>query len=174
MDSGQKFIGRNREPRVQITYDLETGDAEARKELPFVMAVLSDLSGKTTETVPPVEKRSFQEFDIDNFGQRLAAMKPSVAFAVKNTLTGEDNLMVQLIFKSMDDFGPGAIAHNVPELDELLRVRQQLDRLKLMLDGKGGAEKMLAQALKNPALLRTLAAGDGNGAGNDQPPADAQ
>jgi type VI secretion system protein ImpB len=159
MDSGQKFIGRNREPRVQIGYDVEIGDAEVRKELPFVMAVLSDLSGKTTETVPPVEKRGFQEFDIDNFGQRIAAMKPSVAFPVKNTLTGEDNLMVNLTFKSMDDFGPGAIARNVPELNELLKIRTQLDRLKLMLDGMGGAEKMLTQALKNPALLRALAAG---------------
>ncbi|WP_277187826.1 type VI secretion system contractile sheath small subunit [Caballeronia sp. BR00000012568055] len=163
MESSTKIIGRNREPRVHIGYDVEKGDAEERKELPFVMAVLSDLSGKTTDTVPPVEKRAFQEFDIDNFGQRMAAMKPSVAFPVKNTLTGEDNLMVSLTFKSMDDFGPGAIARNVPELNALLEVRNQLDRLKLMLDGRGGAEKMLTEALRNPALLKSLAAG-GNAA----------
>jgi type VI secretion system protein ImpB len=159
MESSTKFIGRNREPRVHIGYDVEKGDAEERKELPFVMAVLSDLSGKTTDTVPPVEKRAFQEFDIDNFGQRIAAMKPSVAFPVRNTLTGEDNLMVSLTFESMDDFGPGAIARNVPELNALLDVRNQLDRLKLMLDGRGGAEKLLTKALRNPTLLKALAAG---------------
>lgn len=159
MDSGQKWIGRNREPRVQIEVDVEDGGAEKRKELPFVMAVLSDLSGKTTDTMPPVNDRKFLDYDIDNFAERLAALKPSVAFTVKNTLTNEDNLQVALTFTSMDDFGPGAIARNVPELSEYLKVRTQLDRLKLMLDGRGGAEKKLTEALRNPDYLRLLAAG---------------
>lgn len=159
MDSGQKWLGRNREPRVQIEMDVEEGGAEKRKELPFVMAVLSDLSGKTTDTMPPVNDRRFLEYDIDNFAERLAAMKPSVAFAVKNTLTDEDNLQVALAFTSMADFGPAAIARNVPELNEYLKVRMQLDRLKLMLDGRGGAEKKLTEALRNPDYLRLLAAG---------------
>jgi type VI secretion system protein ImpB len=171
MDSGQKWISRNREPRVQIEMDVEEGGAEKRKELPFVMAVLSDLSGKTTDTVPPVNDRDFLEYDIDTFAGRLAAMKPSVAFTVKNTLTDEDNLQVALTFTSMDDFGPGAIARNVPELNEYLKVRMQLDRLKLMLDGRGGAEKALTEALRNPDYLRLLAAGRNDaavpGASND-------
>lgn len=158
MDSGQKDIGNNRAPRVQIEYDVELGGAEKKVQLPFVMAVLSDLSGKPAEALPPVEKRTLQDIDVDNFEQRLAAMKPRVAFQVPNTLTGEKNLPVDITFASMDDFGPAAVARKVPALARLLQARTRLDNLRVFMDGKAGAEHLIAQVLEDPALLRALAA----------------
>src|SRR6516164_1062231 len=102
--SSQKFIARNRAPRVQIEYDVEVYGAQKKVQLPFVMGVLADLSGDPTEPPAPVAERKFLEIDIDNFDDRLKAMKPRAAFAVPNTLSGEGNLMVDLTFESMDDF----------------------------------------------------------------------
>ncbi len=155
--SSQKFIGRNRAPRVQIEYDVEVYGAQKKVQLPFVMGVLADLSGNPTEPLAPVADRKYMEIDVDNFDDRLKAMKPRAAFAVPNTLTGEGNLMVDLTFDSMDDFSPGAIARKLEPLSKLLESRQQLANLMTYMDGKTGAEELIANVLKDPALLQSLA-----------------
>ena len=155
--SSQKFIARNRAPRVQIEYDVELYGAEKKVQLPFVMGVLSDLSGKPSEPLPPVADRKFLEIDVDNFDARMKAMKPRVAFQVPNTLTGEGNLAVDITFESMDDFSPAAIARKVDSLNKLLEARQQLQNLVTYMDGKSGAEELVAKLLADPALLGTLA-----------------
>lgn len=111
--SSQKFIARNRAPRVQIEYDVELYGAQKKVQLPFVMGVLSDLSGKPVDPLAPLADRKFLEVDVDNFDSRMKAMKPRVAFQVPNTLTGEGNLSVDITFDSMEDFTPGAIARKV-------------------------------------------------------------
>ena len=136
--SSQKFIARNRAPRVQIEYDVELYGAEKKIQLPFVMGVLADLSGKPAEPLPPVADRKFLEIDVDNFDSRMKAMKPRVAFQVPNTLTGEGNLNVELTFESMDDFSPAAVARKVDALNKLLEARQQLANLITYMDGKSG------------------------------------
>src|SRR4030042_6675592 len=108
--SSQKFIARNRAPRVQIEYDVELYGAEKKVNLPFVMGVMADLSGKPEEALPALADRKFLEIDVDNFDDRLKAAKPRVAFQVPNTLTGEGNISVDLTFESMDDFSPAAVA----------------------------------------------------------------
>ena len=155
--SSQKFIGRNRAPRVQIEYDVEVYGAEKKVQIPFVMGVLADLSGNPAEPLAPVADRKYLEIDVDNFDDRLKAMKPRAAFAVPNSLTGEGNLMVDLTFESMDDFSPAAIARKVEPLRQLLESRQQLANLMTYMDGKSGAEDLIAKVLKDPALLQSLA-----------------
>src|SRR6266550_7610294 len=127
--SSQKFIARNRAPRVQIEYDVEIYGAEKKVELPFIMGVMADLSGKPEESLPSVDQRKFLEIDVDNFDDRLKGTKPRVAFHVPNTLTGEGNLQVDLTFESMDDFSPAAIARKVEPLRKLLETRTQLSNL---------------------------------------------
>ena len=156
-ESSQKFIARNRAPRVQIEYDVELYGAEKTIQLPFVMGVLADLSGKAEEPLPPVANRKFLEIDVDNFDDRLKSMKPRVAFQVPNTLTGEGNLTVALTFESMDDFSPAAVARKVDALNKLLQARTHLANLLTYMDGKSGAEELIANALKDPALLQALA-----------------
>ena len=158
MGSSQKFIARNRAPRVQIEYDVELYGAEKKIQLPFVMGVMSDLSGKSEEPLPPVSDRKFLEVDTDNFDARMKSMKPRVAFAVENTLTGEGNLPVDITFESMDDFSPAAVARKVEGLNKLLEARTQLSNLITYMDGKTGAEELIAKVLKDPALLNTLTA----------------
>ena len=154
--SSQKFIARNRAPRVQIEYDVEIYGAEKKVQLPFVMGVMADLSGKPAEALPPVADRKFLEIDVDNFDDRLKSMKPRVAFQVPNTLTGEGSLNVDLTFESMDDFSPAAVARKVDALGKLLQTRTQLANLITYMDGKTGAEELLAKALKDPSLLQSL------------------
>lgn len=156
-NSGQKFIARNRAPRVQIEYDVELYGSEKKIQLPFVMGVMSDLSGKPVEDLPPVSDRKFLEIDIDNFDERMKAVKPRVAFMVENTLTGEGQIAVDMTFESMDDFTPGAIAEKVEPLRQLLQARTDLNNLLTYMDGKSGAENLLAEVLKDPALLKSLA-----------------
>ncbi len=156
--SSQKFIARNRAPRVQIEYDVELYGAEKKVQLPFIMGVLADLSGKPSEPLPPVADRKFLEIDIDNFDSRMKAMKPRVAFQVPNTLTGEGNLSVELTFENMEDFSPAAVASRVDALKKLLEARQQLSNLITYMDGKSGAEELVSKLLQDPALLKTLAA----------------
>jgi type VI secretion system protein ImpB len=155
--SSQKFIARNRAPRVQIEYDLEVYGAEKKVNLPFVMGVMADLSGKPAEALPPVGERKFLEIDVDNFDERLKSMKPRVAFQVPNTLTGEGNLSVDITFESMDDFSPAAVAKKVEPLAKLLEARTQLANLLTYMDGKGGAEELLGRVMKDPELLKSLA-----------------
>jgi len=155
--SSQKFIQRNRAPRVQIEYDVELYGAEKKVQLPFVMGVMSDLSGNPSEPLAPVADRKFLDISVDNFDDRLKGMKPRVAFQVPNTLTGEGNLSVDLTFESLDDFSPGAIAKKVGALNKLLEARNQLSNLITYMDGRTGAEDLIANLLKDPALLQSLA-----------------
>ena len=156
--SGQKFIARNRAPRVQIEYDVEIYGSEKKLQLPFLMGVMADLSGKPTEALPDVGDRKFLDIDIDNFDARLKAIKPRVAFQVPNTLTGDGNLNVDITFESMDDFSPAAIAKKNDALNKLLEARTQLANLLTYMDGKTGAEELIAKVLQDPSLLKTLAA----------------
>jgi type VI secretion system protein ImpB len=155
--SSQKFIGRSRAPRVQIEYDVELYGAEKKIQLPFVMGVLADLSGKPAEPLAPVADRKFLDIDVDNFDSRMKALKPRAAFAVPNTLTGEGNINVELTFENMDDFSPAAVARKVDALNKLLEAREQLANLITYMDGKSGAEDLVSRLLKDPALLQTLA-----------------
>jgi type VI secretion system protein ImpB len=156
--SSQKFIARNRAPRVQIEYDVELYGAEKKVELPFVMGVMADLSGKPAEALAPVADRKFLEIDIDNFDERLKAAKPRVAFQVPNTLTGEGNVNVEMTFQSMDDFSPAAVARKVDALNKLLTARTELANLLTYMDGKSGAEELVGKLLNDPNLLKSLAA----------------
>ncbi len=155
--SSQKFIARNRAPRVQIEYDVELYGAEKKVQLPFVMGVMADLSGKPEEALPPVADRDVLEIDVDNFDDRLKAIKPRVAFQVPNTLTGEGNLSVDISFDSMDDFSPAAVARKVDGLKQLLEARTQLSNLITYMDGKTGAEELIGKIMNDPALLQSLA-----------------
>jgi type VI secretion system protein ImpB len=154
--SSQKFIARNRAPRVQIEYDVELYGAQKKIQVPFVMGVMSDLTGDAKEPLPGVDERKFLSFDIDNFDERMKSMKPRVAFSVPNTLTGEGNLSVDLTFESMEDFSPAAVARKVDALNKLLEARTQLSNLITYMDGKAGAEELIAAALNDPALLKSL------------------
>lgn len=156
--SSQKFIARNRAPRVQIEYDVELYGAQKAIQIPFVMGVMADLAGDSKEPPPPVDERKFLSIDVDNFDERMKSMKPRVAFSVPNTLTGEGNLSVDITFESMEDFSPAAVARKVDSLNKLLQARSQLSNLITYMDGKSGAEDLIAQALNDPALLQSLAA----------------
>lgn len=155
--SSQKFIARNRAPRVQIEYDVEVYGAEKKVQIPFVMGVMADLSGKPEEPLPQVGDRKALEIDVDNFDGRLKSMKPRAAFQIENTLTGEGNLMVDITFESMDDFSPAAVARKVGALNKLLEARTQLANLVTYMDGKQGAEELINKVLNDPALLQSLA-----------------
>jgi type VI secretion system protein ImpB len=163
--SSQKFIARNRAPRVQIEYDVELYGSEKKVQLPFVMGVLSDLSGKPAEPLPPVADRKFLEIDVDNFDSRMKAMKPRAAFQVPNTLTGDGNISVELTFENMEDFSPAAVARKVDSLSKLLEARQQLANLITYMDGKSGAEELVSKLLQDSALLQTLASAKKPGEG---------
>ncbi len=156
--SGQRFIKENRAPRVHIEYEVETYGARQKVELPFVMGVMSDLSGKSHVEKKTLDKRDFVEFDMDNFDQRMEAIAPRAAFNVDNTLTGDGKLAVDLTFKSVEDFSPGRVAKAIPSLAKLLEARQQLNDLLLYMDGKDGAQDLLDKLLKDPALLQALSA----------------
>jgi type VI secretion system protein ImpB len=154
--SSQKFIARNRAPRVQIEYDVELYGAEKKIELPFVMGVMADLSGNPAEPLAAVADRKFLDIDVDNFDERMKSAKPRVAFQVPNTLTGEGNLSVEMTFESMDDFSPAAVARKVESLNKLLTTRTQLSNLLTYMDGKSGAEDLIAKLLNDPALLQAV------------------
>lgn len=158
-DSSQKFIARNRAPRVQIEYDLELYGAEKKVQLPFVMGVLADLTGKplADSPMPPVADRKFVNIDAEKFDETLKTMKPHAAFRVPNVLTGEGELSVDLTFASMDDFSPEAVARQVDGLKELLEARTQLDNLLTLMDGKSGAEELMAALINDPTLQQALA-----------------
>lgn len=156
MSSGQKFVAKNRAPRVQIEYDVELYGAEKKVQLPFVMGVMADLSGKPSEPLAPLSERKIVEIDVDNFDERLKASKPRVQFSVPNTLTGEGNLAVEMNFENMNDFSPEAIAKKTDGLKQLLEARTQLANLVTYMDGKEGAEQLIAKVLADPVLLETL------------------
>jgi type VI secretion system protein ImpB len=156
-DSSQKFIGRNRPPRVQIEYDLELYGAEKVMQIPFVMGVMADLNGNVQDENPvPVDERKFLEIDADNFNDRLKAMKPHVKVSVPNVLTGEGNIPIDLTFENMDDFSPAVIARKVKGVKELLEARTQLDNLLTHMDGKSGAEDLISKLINDENLMQAL------------------
>jgi type VI secretion system protein ImpC len=155
--SSQKFIARDRAARVQIEYDVELYGAEKHVQLPFVMGLLVDLSGRSEEKVSAVADRKFLDIDIDNFESRMAAIRPRVVFAVPNTVLGQGDLAVDITFDSMDDFAPAAVARKVDVLAELLTARQQLVNLMSYMDGKSGAEELISKVLRDRgAALRLM------------------
>lgn len=150
-DSGQKFIKRNRPPRVHITYE-DPYDAQKNVELPFVMGVMADLSGDTPGTEKErLGSRKFLEFDMDNFEKRMGKIKPGTSFRVANKLSEKEGekLSVQLTFEKMEDFGPAAIARQVPPLRALLEERERLSNLLSYMDGKVAATKEMQDLLKD-------------------------
>lgn len=159
-DSGQKFIRRNRAPRVHITYE-DPYDANKLVEIPFVMGVMSDLSGNASDVAKPdFADRGFLEFDMDNFEKRMAAIKPGVSFRVANKLgdgAGEQ-MGVKLNFTKMEDFSPASVAKQVPALNKLLEARSQLSNLLRYMDGKVSAEDALKKLLADPELMAALKA----------------
>ncbi len=157
-DTGQNFIRRNRPPRVQISYQ-DPFKADHNIELPFVMGVLADLSGNSPGVAKPdLDNRKFLDYTMDNFRERMTAIEPGVTFMVKNTLdeSRSEKLSVNLRFKSMEDFGPAAIASQVPELAKLLRAREQLSNLLRYMDGKIAASEQIKTLLADPQLMAAL------------------
>ncbi|MFN0059369.1 MAG: type VI secretion system contractile sheath small subunit [Planctomycetota bacterium] len=155
--SSQKFVGRNRAPRVQIEYDVELYGAEKKVQLPFVMGVLADLSGNPKDPLEAVENRKMLEISVDNFDERLKAMKPRAAFRVPNTVSGQGEMSVDITFESMEDFSPAAVARKVEGLNKLLEARTQLTNLLTYMDGKVGAEELMAKIVEDPTLMQALA-----------------
>jgi len=156
-DSGQKFIRRNRTPRVHIAYD-DPYDAQQKVELPFVMGVMSDLSGNAAGVEKAdVGEREFLEFDMDNFDERMSKIEPGASFKVANKLGGEnEQLSVNLRFKKMSDFNPAAVARQVEPVAKLLEARESLANLLRYMDGKAGAEDNVKKLLSDPALMKAL------------------
>ncbi|HEY3982428.1 type VI secretion system contractile sheath small subunit [Cedecea sp.] len=152
--SSQKFIGKNNAPRVQIEYDVEIYGSQKKVELPFVTGVMADLSGHRAEPLMPIAERKFLTFDKDNFDARMRAITPRLSMRVDNTLSDDDSLLnVELDFTSMDDFSPGAIAKNVPELSRLMETRSRLAELITYMDGKASAEEVIKSLLEDPDFL---------------------
>ncbi len=162
-ESTQHKLDRIRPPRVQITYDLELGGAIEKKELPFVVGILADLSGKPTEPLPKVKDRKFVEIDRDNFNAVLAAIAPHLAFQVDNRLAADGGKMnVELKFGHMDDFTPLNIIHQVTPLQKLFEARQRLTDLQSKLDGNDDLDALLQDVVENTEGLKeikTLAGG---------------
>jgi type VI secretion system protein ImpB len=156
--NGQKFIGRNRPPRVQIEYDVEIYGAEKKVQLPFVMGVMADIVGAQETPQPKIDDRKFLDFDHDNFDSRLRAISPRLATSVPNKMSSDGGMLpVELKFKSMEDFTPTAIAQNIEPLRRLLDARKRLSDLISYMDGRGDAESLIAAGLKDPKKLHELA-----------------
>ena len=157
-DSGQKFIKRNRPPRVQIQYE-DPYNAEKLVEIPFVMGVMSDLSGNASEVEKaPIADRKYLDIDMDNFDDRMKAIRPGAAFKVANKLgdNKDEKLSIKLDFQKMADFNPAQVVRQVPALAKLLKAREQLANLQRFMDGKVAAEDQLKTLLKDPELMKLL------------------
>lgn len=168
-DSGQKFIKRNRPPRVQIQYE-NPHNAEKLVELPFVMGIMSDLSGNASEVEKaPIAERKFLEIDMDNFDNRMKAIKPGVSMQVQNKLgdAKDEKMGVKLNFEKMTDFNPAQVVRQVPALAKLLKAREQLANLQRYMDGKVAAEDQIKNLLKDPELMKLLKE-KAEGAGTDE------
>lgn len=154
-ESMQKKVGRVRPPRVHITYDVETGGAIAKRELPFVVGVLADLSGMPEKALPPVAKRKFVSIDRDNLNDVMKRIGPRLAFKVPNTLTEDDTkLNIELRFESMDDFQPAKIAQQITPLRKLLELRNSLANLRSSLIGNEKLDNLLQEMIQNHEMLR--------------------
>jgi type VI secretion system protein ImpB len=161
-DSLQKKVSRVRPPRVQITYDVQVGDAIEKRDLPFVVGCLADLSGMPEKALPPIAKRKFVEIDRDNFNDVLAKIGPRLAFKVENRLSEDDtNLNVELRFQSMDDFQPANIARQITPLRKLLELRNSLANLRSSLIGNEKLDGLLQEMIQNEEMLRKAGAESG-------------
>ena len=162
LESTQHKLDRIRKPRVHMTYDVEIGGAIQLKELPFVVGVLADLSGKPDEPLPKLKDRKFVEIDRDNFNKVLAGTKPRLAFQVDNTLQGDGTKMnVELRFGHMDDFEPEQVVKQVEPLKQLLAARDKLTNLLNKMDGNDKLEELLGEVVKNTESLKKLGAETG-------------
>jgi len=157
-ESLQKWLGRNRPPRVQITYDVELGGAIEKRELPLVVGLLADLSGNPENPLPKLKERRFVEIDRDNFNEVMAKISPRLELSVPNAITGEGTMPLVLKFQNIDDFGPEPLVHQVPALARLLEARQQLRDLLAKLDGNDELDKLLEDIVQNTEGLQQLKA----------------
>lgn len=156
-ESTQSKLGRVRPPRVQITYDVETGDAIEKKELPFVAGIISDLSGKPETPLPPLKSRKFVDIDRDNFNDVLKSSKPRLTYRVDNKLANDNTqLNVELKFQHMDDFHPAKLIQQVEPLRKLYEARQRLTDLLTKLDGNDNLDKLLQEVVNNTEELQKL------------------
>ena len=175
-ESLQKWVGRNRPPRVQITYDVEIGDAIEKRELPLVVGVLADLAGKPASAPPKMKDRRFVEIDRDNFDDIMAKIGPRLDMSVPDMMKGSGNLKIELTPKKFADFHPEAIVDQVPRLKKLLEARLELRDLLAKLDGNDDLDGLLAGIVKNTEGLKQIrtAAGGGSSSSssaNDKPAA---
>jgi type VI secretion system protein ImpB len=167
-ESLQKKLSRVRPPRVHITYDVETGGAIEKREIPFVVGVLSDLSGQPEKPLPAIKERKFVEIDKDNFDRVLSQVNPRLAFKVDNRLSEDDTrLGVELRFQSMADFEPAAVAKQVPALRKLLELRNALHNLRTSLIGNDKLDLLLQEVLTNQETLQRIGAESGSGSAAD-------
>jgi type VI secretion system protein ImpB len=155
-DSLQKWVGRNRPPRVQITYDVEIGNAFEKKELPLVVGLMADLSGQPENPLPKFKERRFVEIDRDNFNDVMTKIAPRLDISVPDTLKGEGNLKVELHFNQIDQFEPESLVNQIPRLARLLEARQQLRDLLGKLDGNDELDALLENILQNTEDLKQL------------------
>jgi len=163
-ESTQHKLDRIRPPRVQITYDVEIGDAIQMKELPFVVAIMSDLSGKPLDPLPKVKERKFVEIDRDNFNEVLASIKPRLTYQVENRLTNDGSkLNMELFFSHMDDFDPVNIIKQVNPLRKLFEARQRLNDLLGKLDGNDDLDRLLQDIVANSDGMNEIKAQTGGG-----------
>jgi type VI secretion system protein ImpB len=163
-ESTQHKLDRVRPPRVQITYDVEIGDAIEKKSLPLVVGIMADLAGKPAEPLPILKKRRFTEIDRDNFNGIMASVAPRLAFQVPNRLTDEDSkLNVELQFSQMDDFDPAAVVKQVEPLRRLMEARQRLSDLLTKLDGNDDLDRLLQEVVVNTENLKELRPADPSG-----------
>ncbi|TAM54328.1 MAG: type VI secretion system contractile sheath small subunit [Paraburkholderia sp.] len=155
-NSLQKWVGRNRPPRVQITYDVEIGDAVEKRELPLVVGMMADLSGQPATPLPKLKERRFVEIDRDNFDEIMGKVEPRLDLAVPDTMKGEGNLKVELKFNQFSDFHPESIVRQVPRLAKLLEARQQLRDLLGKLDGNDELDSILERIVQNAEELKKV------------------
>lgn len=168
-ESLQHKLDRVRAPRVHITYDVEVGDSIQMKEIPFVVGVLADLSGKPDEPLPKLKDRKFIEIDRDNFNNVLEGMRPRLTFKVDNKLTADETKMaVELRFKSMDDFHPEQVVKQVEPLRKLLEARQRLADLLSKLDGNDKLDELLQDVISSSETLKKLSQEAGVGTSEDE------
>jgi type VI secretion system protein ImpB len=170
-ESTQHKLDRVRPPRVQITYDVEIGDAIVMKELPFIVGIMADLSGQPAEALPPLKERKYVEIDRDNLNEIMKAVGPRLALRVKNTLSngdssGNENLNVELRFNSLDDFTPLNVLKQVEPMRKLFEARTRLADLLTKLDGNDALDKLLQDVVKNTDGLKEIQASVGGGESN--------
>ncbi|PMS18581.1 type VI secretion system contractile sheath small subunit [Trinickia dabaoshanensis] len=170
-NSLQKWVGRNRPPRVQITYDVEIGDAVEKRELPLVVGLLADLSGQPATPLPKLKERRFVEIDRDNFDEIMGKVAPRLDLSVPDTMKGEGNLKVELKFNQFSDFHPESIVRQVPRLAKLLEARQQLRDLLGKLDGNDELDSILERIVQNSEELKKVQSEANGGAAAGAEPA---